>query len=427
LVKRSFVALAGSIAVSIGVTSAGLADQAHAAPAPSRPVARTAQRPVGALTIVSPVAGVVTARLKLKGYLHQVVVPQTGTTAYVTGTASGGGQVAYKITPGQRGQAQRVAYNRYAIAVSISPDGRTVYMSVPDSRLGKPSLARIVPVSTHTSRAGRPLDVRGLGAQVLAMSVQSSNKVMYVAAAQPATLEAIQISSRKVIGRPIRLARSAGFLGAPQMMYSRSGSRLYVLYSLGSTQYSLLTVINTRTDREIGTVRVPGLISTGSEDLAVTPGGSFAYVVSTKPRYHSNLYLVTVLHVAARVSTVSSLRIGGASAIAEAPSGRAAYVAGADYGANEVGQLVAIPTATNKPSSPVTVAADTPMYIDISPDGRTAYLEEANDEIYPVDLTTDVVGAPITVGSQPGYFLGNGGMAFTRNGQILYVLGTITE
>lgn len=423
--KRSVIAVAGSIAVSIGIASASLAGAAHAASSSGGLAAGAAQQTIGMLTLVSPVTGGVAAQVHLRLDPQQLIIPQSGSTAFVTGFAAGH-PVAYKITPAQPVRVLRIANSRSSIALGITPNGRTVYLSEPENPLGGQPLAKIVPISTRTGRSAKPIDVRGLGSEVTSLSVEPNNKVMYVAAAEPATVEAVRLSTRKVIGRPIRLARTAGFFGVPEMTYSLSGSRLYVLYSLGSTRYSLLTVINTRTGRKIGTVRVQGLYVTNTEDLAVTPRGGFAYVLTMESRPNEVLDPVSVLHIGAKVSTVRTLTISGASAVAEAPSGRAAYVAGADYGAQEVGQVTRIPTATNKAASPVTVAADTPLAISISPDSRNAYVEEANGQIYPVNLTTDAVGVPIGIGSQPDYFAGNGGLAFSHSGTILYALGTTT-
>jgi hypothetical protein len=426
-VKRSVIAVAGSIALGLTLTSAGLAESAPAVAANAARPAAAAAGSVGTLAIVNPASDAVTEK-HIKGFPEQILVPRSGSTAFVTAFANGGGQVAYKVTPGQSVQVRKIAESRSAIAVSINPDGRTVYLSEPETPLQGQPHAKIVPVSATTGKSGRPIYVRGLGWQVPTMSVEPNTKIMYVAATEHATVEAIRLSTRKVIGRPIRLtSRASGFFGAPQLTYSRSGSRLYVLYSLGSTRHSWLTVINTKTGRKVGTVRLLGFVTVNSEDLAVAPDGTFAYVVSELPRTGETVCYLSVVHIGAKVSTVRRVSIGGADAIAEASSGRSAYVAGADYGANEVGQLTAIPTATNEPSSPLTVAEDTPTWVSISPDSSTAYVEEVNDMVYPVNLTTNVVEPAIPVGPPPVNFPGDGGMAITHNGGILYVLGAITE
>jgi DNA-binding beta-propeller fold protein YncE len=428
LVKPSVIAAAGFIAISISVTSAGLANSTDAtAAAVGHPASSEAHPPIGTVTLVSPRSGAVTAQVTLRGFTEQVIVPRSGTAAYVISNV-GQDLVAYKITPGSSVRVHRIGRVNVAGTLSISPDGRTIYVARPEFPAGHPPFAKIVPASTSTGRSGRPFDVRNLSPNISSISEDPNQKIMYVAADFPAQVEAIRIPSGRVIGRPLDVSLKRDRTSSVDAMaYSRSGGLLYVL-SNGSQWYSRLAVINTRTDREIGSARIPGVVwYRNPADLAVTPDGNLAYVVSTDEGTGPSVSFVTVLNVKAKVTTVRTLSFDYAAAVAEAPSGRAAYVAAADYAGSETDQLIAIPTATSLPSNPVTVGEDGPVDVIISPDSATAYVEEANDEVYPLNLTTGVVGSAIVVGPQPGVFLGTGGMAFTSNGRILYVLGTPTE
>jgi hypothetical protein len=422
--KRSVVSVSAAIAAGIALMSAGLPGYANAVAAAGHGRgASGASISKTVVTLINPASGLVTAQVSVSAAAYQVFTPPSGDAAYVTGFGASS-LVAYKITPGQTARATRLAANPSATLLSFSPNGKTLFEAL-DSQLTKNGfVGKIVPISTSSRRSGRPIDLHGKWAQIDGLAVAPNNKVMYVAAGQgAATIEPIRISTGKAIGRPVAVGRKGLF--APQMSYSRSGGRLFVLSS--GERYSLLTVINTRTNREIGHARIPGGVDTNGENTAVTPNGKLAYVVSFEALPGQVLNFVSVLHVGAKVSMIKTLHVDGAQAIAAAPSGRAAYVAGTAYATNGFGQLTAISTATNQMASPVTVGEDTALSIGISPDSATAYVEESNDAVFPVDLKAGTVGVPIAVGPQPGYFEGNGGMAFTSDGRILYVLATPTE
>jgi hypothetical protein len=424
-VKRPGVAAAAAAALMSGVVAMGTGGPARATAALDRPVTAAAAPVRAPLTLVSPASGAVIARVNLGGVPEHIAVPPSGDSAYVTGYMPGSGRlVAYKITPGQRVRVRRIAYSSTATALAISPSGRTLYLADPENPLGPRSMPKIVPVSISTGKSGRPIQVHGVGPYLENLAVDPNNKVIY-ALGSAATIAAIRVSSGKAIGRPIRIGprKSPPFTSVERMIFSRSGGLLYVISAEG-LRYSLVTVINVRTDRAIGAARVPGGIVSNVDDVAVTPSGRLVYVVSMVPRTGETLTPVSVIRVGSKVTKLRTLSsIGGAMTIAAAPSGRAVYVGGADYGASEVGQLTAIPTATSTPSRPVTVAEDTPNDIVISRDSATAYLEEGNDEVYPVSLKTDVVGPPIVAGPVTNFGYVTGGMALTGNGQILYIIG----
>jgi hypothetical protein len=426
--KRSVVTVSAAIAAGIALMSAGLpgyadADADAVAAAGHGRGASGASISKTIVTLINPGSGLVTAQVSVSAAAYQVFTPPSGDAAYVTGFGPSS-LVAYKITPGRTARATRLAANPAATLLSLSPNGKTLFEALGSKLTKHGFVGKIVPISTSSRRSGRPIELHGKWAQIDGLAVAPNEKVMYVAIGQgAATIEPIRISTGKAAGRPIAVGRRGLF--TPQMTYSRSGGRLFLLSS--GERYSLITVINTRTGRKIGYARIPGGVATNGENLAVTPNGKLAYVVSFEALPGQVLNFVSVLHIGAKVSMIKTLDVDGAMAVATAPSGRAAYVAGTDYATDGFGQMTAISSATNEPSSPITVGEDTALSLGVSPDGATAYVEESNDAVFPVDLKAGTVGVPIAVGPQPGYFLGDGGMAFTSSGRILYVLATPTE
>jgi YVTN family beta-propeller protein len=85
------------------------------------------------------------------------------------------------------------------------------------------------------------------------------------------------------------------------------------------------------------------------------------------------------------------------TAIAITPDGKTAYVTNADSGT-----VTPISTATNRPGKPIKVGRE-PVGIAITPDGKTAYVANYySGTVTPVRTATNTTERPIKAGRGPG-------------------------
>jgi YVTN family beta-propeller protein len=145
-------------------------------------------------------------------------------------------------------------------------------------------------------------------------------------------------------------------------------------------------------------------------DVAITPDGRTAYVVSSSS--------LTPVDVATnKAGTAIAIPMFGRS-IAITPDGRFAYVASNFAAVHKVSKvdLAAGVVVTEIP------VGDDLGGIAVSPDGRIAYVVSSNDgSVYPINVATNAVGPAIAVGGFPV------AIAVTPNGTSAYVLDTSEE
>ena len=145
----------------------------------------------------------------------------------------------------------------------------TVYVEyLPDfNKPGTPGLSTVIPISTATSKAGKPIRIRGLGAA----AITPDGKTLYAA---PGDTIIPVSTATGTHGQPIRLARAA----APYAIAITPDGR--TAYAVGI--WGTVIPISTATNTPGRTIRIP--FRAGSlGPIAFTPNGKTAYVVHSAP------------------------------------------------------------------------------------------------------------------------------------------------
>lgn len=148
-----------------------------------------------------------------------------------------------------------------------------------------------------------------------------------------------------------------------------------------------------------------GMSSEGApEDVAITPDGKTAYVVT-------NDEVVPIDVATNKAGAPISIPIFG-RAIAITPDGRFAYVTSVFV----TDVVTKIDLATNTAVAEIPVG-DNLFGVAVTPDSRTVYVASSNDgSVYPIDVATNAVGPAIPVGTFPS------AVAVTPDGTSAYVL-----
>ena len=138
--------------------------------------------------------------------------------------------------------------------------------------------------------------------------------------------------------------------------------------------------------------------------IAITPGGTTAYVTMANPG-------TTVVPIDLATNTAGlPIPLGiHPWAVAIAPSGTTAYVTGSNF--VDINTVTPIDLATNTPGTPIPVGPSS-NGIAITPDSTKAYVTSAlSNTVWPIDLATSTPGTPIPVGNVPA------GIAITPAGR----------
>jgi YVTN family beta-propeller protein len=272
-----------------------------------------------------------------------------------------------------------------AEAIAITPDGSTAYV------LGGNNT--VTPIDLATNTPGNPIPVGSVGNNESdAIAITPDGRTAYV------TNEAINNGNSTVT--PIDLATNTPETSIPvgglpdAIAITPDGETAYIAGSVLNASGSVTPI-----DLATGTAGTP--ISTGNvpRAVAITPDGSTAYVAEDQDDAVVPIDLATNT-----AGTPISVGIDPV-AIAITPDGSSAYVA------NLGGTVVPIDLTTDTPGTPITVAGE-PTALAIAPDGLSAYVASSgtisfgppltfgSGSVTPIDLATNTLGSPITVGSQ---------------------------
>jgi YVTN family beta-propeller protein len=175
-----------------------------------------------------------------------------------------------------------------------------------------------------------------------------------------------------------------------------------------------VSVIDTATNTVAATVQV----GIGSQGVAITPNGAFAYVAN----FDSNN--VSVIDTATN-TVVATVPVGiGPLGVAVAPSGAFAYVTAFD---SCLGSVSVIDTTANSPTVNTVVATVSPLGgcptgVAIAPSGAFAYVANFTaNNVAVINTATNTVLTTVPVGSGPR------GVAITPNGAFAYVANSISN
>jgi YVTN family beta-propeller protein len=166
--------------------------------------------------------------------------------------------------------------------------------------------------------------------------------------------------------------------------------------------FEALWTIDLATNRVVGTAT---RLSGSSSDLALSPDGKLAYVLSNAPRGMNTLSLIDV----ATGSLIGDpIRVSGGScdcpnsSLAITPDGKRAYVTnrGNALSHQPVGNVKVIDLVQHKVIGSPIETGPRPTAVVITRDGARAYVLNSGDgTISTIDLATnEITGAPISVG-----------------------------
>jgi DNA-binding beta-propeller fold protein YncE len=323
--------------------------------------------------------------------------------------------------------------------MAITPDGKTIYVGDDYVSEEQPKPA-VVPVSTVTDTAGKPIQLEEVPSQIL---ITPNGKTAYVLglAAGPAEIIPIATATNSP-EKPITVGMTGG--GAYQMAITPDGTTLYVISSTRAGEapsyvIPIATATNTPgkpikiQNADVGeivmnpdgrTAYAIGQSTTGTEIVpittatntpgkpvrvaplagaqAITPDGQILYLVQLG-QYGVKSGPSGVIPFATATDTPGKLiKIGGfVYAMAVTPDSSTAYVASEPSTKPEppgctgqTGEVTPISTAANAPGNPIRVGCD-PYFLAITPDGKTVWVANGERTLTPIATATDTPGKPI--------------------------------
>jgi YVTN family beta-propeller protein len=308
-----------------------------------------------------------------------------------------------------------IPVSRNAIAVTLTPDGKTAYVAL--NALCPGCRGLVVPVSTSTYRVGAPIKVASI--LPATMAITPNGKTLYVGDWDSGTVTPIRTATNTA-GKPIKTGVVPSVVS---MAVTPNGKTLYVVnedpptfapISTAAVTAGTVTPINTATNIAGPNIKVgvtPGAI-------VLTPDGKTAYVLNLADG-EPGKGTVTPINTATN-ATGKPIAIKGASfpdtlnLLVISPNGKTIYAV-----ANTT--LTPIDTATNTALPAIRVAphGGGDESAAITPDGKTVYVDGISGTkgfIVPVSTATGAVGKAIIVPGFPNL------MAVTPNGKTLYVL-----
>jgi DNA-binding beta-propeller fold protein YncE len=323
--------------------------------------------------------------------------------------------------------------------MAITPDGKTIYVG-DDYISGEEPKPAVVPVSTVTDTAGKPIQLREVPSQIL---ITPNGKTAYVLGLAAGPAEIIPIATAtNTPEKAITVGMTVG--GADQMAITPDGKTLYVISWTkegGGPSYVIPIATATNTPGKpikiqnadtVGIVMNPdgrtayaiGQSATGTEIvpittatntpgkpvrvgpaagvLAITPDGQILYLVQLgaygiRPGPSGVIPFATATDTPGKPINID----GFVRAIAVTPDSKTAYVA-IEPGTKpeppgctgQTGEVMPISTATNTPGNPIRVGCD-PFFLVITPDGKTVWVANGEHTIIPISTATNTPGKPI--------------------------------
>jgi DNA-binding beta-propeller fold protein YncE len=284
---------------------------------------------------------------------------------------------------------------------AFTPDGKTLYVGyqryVPHNVVGG-----IVPISTATGTPGKPIPVSGAGE----FAITPDGKTVYVGG----TDKIVPVSTAtNTPGKPIHI-----YGGADDIEFTPDSRTAYVL---PAGVPSRIVPISTATGTPGQPIRVcrarPG--TNPRLDFArwsaITPDGKTLYVGCNN----------TVIPISTATNTAGKpIRVrGGGIDIVFTPDSKTAYI-------GDGSTVTPISTATNTAGPPIHVGIPVAEVIAITPDGKTVYVTHyegrPTETIVPISTATNTAGPPIHIGSSAD------ALAITPDGKTLYAAtGTTTR
>ncbi len=320
--------------------------------------------------------------------------------------------------------------------MAITPDGMTIYVGDDYVSQEEPKPA-VVPVSTVTDTAGRPIQLEQVPSQIL---ITPNGKTAYVLGLSAGPAEIIPIATAtNSPEKAIKVGTTAG--GPNGMAMTPDGQTIYVTSWNNSGDgpsyvIPIATATNTpgkpikfqnadvsqivmspdgktayaigqsKTETEIIPIatatNTPGqAVSAGpaANAMAITPDGQILYL--NKYAAHSGPSGVTPFATATG-TTGKLIKIDGfVYAVAVTPDSKTAYVSSEPATKPEpagctgrTGEVTPISTATNVPGRPIRVGCG-PYSLAITPDGKTVWVASSEHTVTPISTATNTPQKPI--------------------------------
>jgi DNA-binding beta-propeller fold protein YncE len=287
------------------------------------------------------------------------------------------------------GQAGRlISLGRSAGRVTITPNGSTAYVAYstfpPVSITSFVEGPRVVrPVSLATGRVGQPI-LRGNGIPTIAITPDGATA--YVAFPVSGTVTPVSTATNTP-GQAIRVP------GADRIVFTANGAIADVI-----SRASTVTPISTATN----TPGKPIKAGNPRDSVNITPDGTTAFVVNVGS-------MVTPVSLTTGRAG-KPIRLRGAGSMVFTPDGKTAYFVNVIYS-----RVTPVSTVTDTMGKPMNVSGY-PLYIAISPDGKTVYVNSSNSgyvqTIIPISTATNTPGQPIKFRAQNAYVLVPGGWSY---------------
>ncbi len=296
---------------------------------------------LGGLTPIYPATNKAGVPIRVTSQmLGTILITPDGRTAYVE---AGAGVIPVNLASGRRGKLIRTTVTQMV----MTPDGRTVYVLSNSSN--------VVPISTATSTALRPIPITGSRGTPSDIAVSPDGAILYVLSGSP----------------------------------TRSGGEI--------------TPISTATNTAQQPIKLPGIVM----GMAIDPNGKTAYVTDYTRRQLYELLPVDLANRTVLRPIALPARFWAVSGVAFTPDGRTAYIAIGSPGTDRGTEVVPIRTATNTGLAPVRLEISLPILIAASPDGSTVYVSGevgsgwTKFAVFPIRTNANNVGRPIPVPEAP--------------------------
>jgi YVTN family beta-propeller protein len=351
---------------------------------------RTAAK--GSVTPIDTATNTVIKNIPVSRNTTAVAITPDGKTAYVALNA---------LRPGGRGAVIPVSTSTYRAGrpikvasilpatMLITPNGKTLYAGDWDS-------GTVIPIRTATNTAGRPIKT-GANPFAIAMAITPDGKTVYVVNEEPhGTVTPIDTAANAA-GKNIKVGVTPFAI-----VITPDGKTAYVLnLAQGEPGKGTVTPINTAANTAGKPIPIKhAAFPLASNLMVITPDGKTLYAVSNTTLTPIDTATNTALP-AIRVAP----RYGLDTAAAITPDGRTVYVDG-EFARSNRGFIVPVSTATGDVGKAIVVRGS-PGLMAITPDGKTLYILRAGgppplpQDVIPVNTATNTVGKPINTGLQP--------------------------
>ena len=303
------------------------------------------------------------------------------------------------------------------------PAGPAVYVAYAIAHGMTATFPAVIPISTATNRAGKPINVGDGPFLVGQLAITPDGRTVY--AVKGGTVIPISTATNRP-GKPIYVGRPRRGFNAAFIAITPDGKTAYVANDIsrsgGLSGTSVVIPISTATNTPGQPIHLPGDGGLGPDEIAITPDGKTAYVVSDNQPG-------TITPISTATNTPGQpISVGGVHPfrIAVTPDGKTAYVLSSTKGIfskNSRAEVTPVSTATNTPGKAISLPALGGYgFIAITPDGKTAYVTTMNPRtVIPISTATNTAGKPIKISDGPVNPIGSE-IAITPDGKTAYAL-----